>query len=208
MSLFDNCPLPDELPSIPLQVCGQNYGQVQKIAFWQRGQTPFTTSSILLAATWATATALDTVGKVIVTNYVTAFTVPPTTAVEQTADTNINAIPELQRGAPIKGTFTNRSLSAAEILAMQSLTPYTQIQPGVSNLVCAYVNQDNQVIYNSNAGDLGFPIFNLFTSDTDITGVLGALNTVMSEFYLLYGWSANIAKGQLAFDLLNTYPAA
>ena len=208
-SLFAECPLASPLGSIPLQVCGVNYGQIQKLAFWRRGNTPFTANSILTSAAWATAVAGTTdATKAIVTNYVTNFAVPVTTAVEQTSDTNINAIPELQRGAPVKATWMNRSLSAAQITAMQELTPYSQVQPGVTTIGFVGINQDNQVIYNANAGDLLFPMFNIFTSDTDITGVLGALNNVASEAYLLYGWSQNIAIGQMAFDFLNTYPSA
>lgn len=208
MSLFDNCPLPVELPDILKQICGTNYGQIQKIALWQRGQSPFTAITILTAAGWTAATAAEDEGKVIVSNYVTNFAIPNSTAVEQTADTNINAMPELQRGSIVKGTFMNRSITPAQILAMQSLTAYTQIQPGVTNLCFAMVNEDNKIIYDSTSPDLGIPIFNLFTSDSDITGTLGALNNVASEFYLLYGWSKTITSGQLAFDFLNTYPAA
>jgi hypothetical protein len=208
MSLFDNCPLTIPLPSIPKQVCGQNYNQIQKIALWEKGQTPFTTTSILTSAAWTTAATATDATKVIVTNYLTNFLIPNSTSVEQTADTNINAIPELQRGSIVKGTFNSRSLSADEISAMQALTPYTQIQPGVSSLVFVMINNANQVIYNANGTDLGFPIYNLFTSDNDIQATLGALNMVTSEFYLTYGWSKTQAIGQVSFDLLNTYPAA
>jgi len=208
MSLFDNCPLETPIGDIPLQVCGQNYNQIQKIAIWQKGATPFTNTSILTSAAWATATAATDETKVVVTNYLTNFLIPNSTPVEVTADTNINAIPELQRGSIVKATFNSRSLSAAEIAAMQALTPYTQIQPGVSNLVCVFINADNKVVFNDNSGDLGFNMFNFFTSDTDMQAVLGALNMTASEFYLLYGWSKNIKIGQAAFDLLNTYPAA
>lgn len=207
MSLFDNCPLTTPLATLTKQVCGQNYNQVQKIAIWQKGSTPFTTTTILTSTGWSTATAATDATKVIVTNYLSNFNIPNSTAVEVTSDTNINAIPELQRGSIVKGTFNSKSLSAAQIAQLQALTPYTQIQPGVSQLVFAMINNANQVIYNANSGDLGFPIFNLFTSDNDMQAQLGALNMTASEFYLLYGWSKLQAIGQAAFDLLNTYPA-
>lgn len=208
MSLFDNCPLPTELPDILKQICGVNFGQIQKIALWQSGQTPFTDTSILTSAAWVTAMALTDEGKPIVTNYVTNFAIPNSTAVEQTADTNINAMPELQRGSIVKGTFMNRSITPAQITTMQSLTPFTQIQPGVTQLGFVMVNEDNKAIWNDNAGDLLIPMFNFFTSDVDITGTLGALNNVTSEYYLKYGWSKNLKVGQMTFDFLNTYPAA
>jgi hypothetical protein len=208
MSLFDNCPLPTELPDILKQICGTNFGQIQKIAMWQKGQTPFTGTTILTAAAWTTAMALTDDGKPIVSNYVTNFAIPNSTAVEQTADTNINAMPELQRGSIVKGTFMNRSITPAQITVMQSLTAFTQIQPGVTQLGFVMINEDNKAIWNDNAGDLLIDMFNFFTSDTDITGTLGALNNVASEFYLKYGWSKNLKVGQMAFDFLNTYPAA
>lgn len=209
MSLFDNCPLTTPLATLTKQVCGQNYNQIQKIAFWQKGAIPFSSvPNLLLSASWATATAATDETKVIITNYVQNFNIPNSTAVEVTSDTNINAMPELQRGSIVKGTFNSKSLSAAQIAQLQALTPYTQIQPGVTDLVCVMINNANQIVYNANAGDLGFPIFNLFTSDNDMQAQLGALNMVTSEFYFLYGWSKLQAIGQAAFDLLNTYPAA
>lgn len=207
MSLFDNCPLTTPLATLTKQACGQNYNQVQKLAFWQKGNNPFTAITILTSAAWATATAATDGTKAIVTNYLQNFNIPNSTAVEVQSDTNINAMPELQRGSVVKGTFNSRSLSATQISQLQALTPYTQIQPGVTDLVFVMINNANQVIYNANSGDLGFPIFNLFTSDVDIQAQLGALNMVTSEFYLTYGWSKTMAIGQASFDLLNTYPA-
>lgn len=208
MSLFDNCPLPTELPDILKQICGVNFGQIQKIAIWEQGFSPFTATTILTSAAWTTALALSTGAKPIITNYLTNFAIPNSTAVEQTADTNINAMPELQRGSIVKGTFMNRSITPAQITTMQSLTAFSQIQPGVSTIGFVMVNEDNKAIWNDNGGDLLIDMFNFFTSDVDITGTLGALNNVASEFYLKYGWSKNLKVGQIAFDFLNTYPTA
>lgn len=208
MSLFDNCPLPAELPDILKQVCGVNFGQIQKIAMWEQGSSPFTATTILTQAAWTTALALTTGAKPIITNYINNFAIPNSAAVEQTADTNINAMPELQRGGNVKGTFMNRSITPAQITVMQSLTPFSQIQPGVSQIGFVMINEDNKAIWNDNGGDLLIPMFNFFTSDVDITGTLGALNNVASEFYLKYGWSKNLKVGQMAFDFLNTYPSA
>jgi hypothetical protein len=69
------------------------------------------------------------------------------------------------------------------------------------------ITSDGNVVYNNNTTDLGFPIFNLFISDNDIVPQLGALNAIMAEFYLLYGWSDLMAIGTPAFDLLGTYPS-
>lgn len=206
MSLFDLCPLPAALTAITKQTCAENLGQVVKIAFWQKGATPFTSTTILTGAAWSTATALTTNGKVIVTNYMNNVVIPNSTKVEQTADTNILAMPELQRGSIVNVTAESRSLNAAARVQLKGLTPYTQIQPGVSNLVCVFITIDNKVIYNDNTGNLGFDVYNFFVSDNDVKSQLGALNQTMIDFYLAYGWSDKAAIGQAAFDLLNTYP--
>jgi hypothetical protein len=206
MSLFDLCPLPDDLTVIPKQVCPENLGQLVKIAFWQKGVVPFTDITILTAAGWTAATAADT--PVVVTNYISNLAIPNSAKVEVTADTNINAMPELQRGGIVNVTGMSRSINAAVRRAMKALAPYSQIQPGVTELVCAFINSDNQVIWDSVSTDKGFEVFNIFTSDTDANAQLGALNQTASDFYLKYGWSDNLKIGQAAFDLLNTYPAA
>lgn len=205
MSLFGNCAvLP--IPDITKQDCGINIGQIQKIAIWGRGATTFTPTTILTSTGWSTAVALTTAGKPVITNYLTNVAIPNSTAVEQTADTNINAMPELQRGSNVKMTAASRSLGALHISELKAITPYSQVQPGVTQVGCVFINQDNQVIYNANSGDLLFPIFNWFVSDTDVKGQLGALNEVMIEAYLKYGWGDTLAIGQASFDLLNSYP--
>lgn len=206
MSLFDLCPLPEELTAIPKQVCPENLGQIVKLAFWQKGVVPFTDATILTAAGWTAAMEADQ--PPVVTNYLTNLVIPQSTKVEVQADTNINAMPELQRGSIVNVTGMSRSINAATRKAMKKLASYSQIQPGVTELVVAFINSYNQVIWDTVSVDKAFEAFNVFTSDTDVKAQLGALNETMSDFYLKYGWSDNLKIAQMTFDFLNTYPEA
>lgn len=207
--LFDECPLDAALTDITKQTCPEILGQFLKMAFWQKGATPFTSSSILLSATWATNTAADDATKVVVTNYFNNLVVPQSTVVEVTSDTNILAMPERQRLSNVNGTGTFRSLSGAQLKEMDALSPYSQIQPGVTQLVGVFINADNEVIYNKNRADMGFDIFGLATTDNDVKGIVAGLNEAQINFYMKGGWSRDAGKLKVvAFDLLNTYPTA
>lgn len=205
MSLFDLCPLPEELTAIPKQVCPENLGQIVKLAFWQKGVVPFTDATILTAAGWAAAMA-DTQPPVV-TNYLTNLVIPQSAKVEVASDTNINAMPELQRGGNVNVTGMSRSINAEVRRAMKKLASYSQIQPGVTQIVVAMINTDNQIIWDTVSADKAFEAFNIFTSDTDVKAQLGSLNETASDFYLKYGWSDNLKIEQMTFDFLNTYPA-
>lgn len=207
--LFSECPLDETLTDITKQTCPEILGQFQKMAFWQKGAAPFTAITILLSATWATATAADDETKVVVTNYFSNLIVPQSTVVEVASDTNILAMPERQRLSNVNATGTFRSLTGAKLAELDKLSPFTQIQPGVTDLVGVFINADNEVIYNKNRADLGFDIFGMATTDNDVKAVVAGLNEAQLNFYLKGGWSRDATKiAIVAFDLLNTYPAA
>lgn len=208
--LFSECPLPAEIGDILKQDCPDNFGQIVKIAFWRKGAAPFTASTILLSATWATATAAADNTKVVVTNYLgVPITIPQSTVVEQTSDTNILAMPERQRLSNPNVTGSFRSMSADRLKEIDALSPYTQIQPGVTGLVGVFINTDNQIIYNKSRADLGFDIFGMAVTDNDAKPIVAGLNEAQLNFYLKGGWSRDAAKlSVVAFDLLNTYPVS
>jgi hypothetical protein len=206
--LFDTCPLAADTPDTTKQDCPTNYGQLVKMAVWQKGGTPFTTTTIITSAGWAAAVADTGADKVSVTNYLTNLVVPQSAPVEQTSDTNINAIPELQYMGNVRATGMFRSIGGDKLVEIDAITPYSKIAPGVTQLLGVFINTNNEVIYNTGRADLGFELFNFVATDNDVKGNVGGLIEAQLGFYLLGGWSRGAAKlAVTAFDLLNSYPA-
>lgn len=83
MSLTCQCPAATAITTIPAVTCGENFGQIQKVAF-QRLQkadgtkNSFTSSaSILLKASWTALMAAEDGSKVVISPYIEAPTSEP-----------------------------------------------------------------------------------------------------------------------------------
>lgn len=206
MSVFDKCPA-EPLSPIVKKDCAFTIGQIRKIAFWKRSQTaPFTATSILTAAAWSTAvTATD---PVIVTNSVNGFNIPGSERVDNAAETNLNGLPELRAASNPMATGMFENVSPDELKQLRSLIPVSQITTGESDLVCAFVNTKNEIIYNAEDTSLGFDVYALFVGTPSIAAERGANSMATLNFHLLDDWFEKGAKGQLAFDFIHTYPLA
>lgn len=83
MSLTCQCPAAASLTTIPAVECGENFGQIQKVAFQRLhkadGTKNFfdTTASILLKASWTALMAATDGSKVVVSPYIEAPTSEP-----------------------------------------------------------------------------------------------------------------------------------
>lgn len=206
MSLFDDCTAVNP-KKVPRRVCAFDIGQGQKLAVWLANKTPFTATTILTAAGWTAATT-DATNPVIVTNTISNFAIAGSERVENASDTNANAMPELMRAGNVLLSGMIRGMSPAEYEAYVSLTGFSQVDVGFTNLVGVIINSQNQVIYNKNSSNLGFSLYALFMGDPSVTATLGQLSESTLSTYLKGGWFKDAAKGQIAFDFLNTYPTA
>jgi hypothetical protein len=205
MSVFDECPVAPLAP-IDRKVCPFNVGQTQKIAFWRRGETPFTATSILTAAAWTAATTADE--PVVVTNKLNNFTIPNSERVEATADTNALGMAELMRGSNPQASGEMRNVSPAEYGQLRGLIPASQIDVGDTDLVFALINSKNEIFYNPADASLGFPAYALFVGSPSVVAEYGGNSIATINWYVEDGWFAGGAKGQIAFDFLRTYPVA
>lgn len=83
MSLTCQCPAAASLTTIPAVACGENFGQIQKVAFQRLRKADgtrnsfTTTASILLKASWTTLLAAEDGSKVVVSPYIEAPTSEP-----------------------------------------------------------------------------------------------------------------------------------
>lgn len=83
MSLTCQCPAAASLTTIPAVACGENFGQIQKVAFQRLRKADgsrnsfTTTASILLKASWTTLLSAEDGSKVVVSPYIEAPTSEP-----------------------------------------------------------------------------------------------------------------------------------
>lgn len=83
MSLTCQCPAAASLTTIPAVACGENFGQIQKVAFQRLRKADgarnsfTTTASILLKASWTTLLTAEDGSKVVVSPYIEAPTSEP-----------------------------------------------------------------------------------------------------------------------------------
>jgi len=207
MNLFDNCPVDETLTEIERQNCNFKIGQVVKLVFGRIGSTaPFTPVTILTKTAWDALVTADDATKIVVTNYLNNLVIPSTDSVEEGGETNINRMPELIDGGNAAATFNPRGIEPKIRAAMQKLTQYSAIQPGVSELGFFMVNSDGDVIVDET--DFWIPVYNLFVGDSDVVAEKGKSNSSIGKFMLAFGWSNNLKKFTPSFNLLATYPIA
>lgn len=83
MSLTCQCPAAASLTTIPAVACGENFGQIQKVAFQRLRKADGTrnsftqTASILLKASWTALLAAEDGSKIVVSPYIEAPTSEP-----------------------------------------------------------------------------------------------------------------------------------
>lgn len=83
MSLTCQCPAAASLTTIPAVECGENFGQIQKVAFQRLRKADGTknsfteTASILLKASWTALLAAEDGSKIVVSPYIEAPTSEP-----------------------------------------------------------------------------------------------------------------------------------
>lgn len=207
MNLFGDCPLEEALIEILRQNCNFKIGQAAKLVFGRIGATaPFTPTTILTKTAWdALITASDET-KIVVTNYITNLVIPGTDSVEEGGETNLRRMPELLDGGNAAATFNARGIEPVIRAAMQKLTPYSAIQPGVSELGFFIINSDGDIACDATA--VWIPVYNFFIGDSDVVAEKGKSNSSIGKFMLEFGWSNNLVKYTPAFNLLSTYPVA
>lgn len=183
------CPPSAALTTIPAQLCPENWGQIQRLAFQRKQAVPsFTATTIKAIATWTPLLTATDATKVVITPFIAGIVIPTGEILKEGGNDNttINGIPRLTGLGHVAVTAKPQSLSAAVRAALQTLASESAVSPGFTNLWVYYINQYNQIIANDDGS--GFDAYNVMIGDTGSEG-LNKLNENNFSFDLAPGWS-------------------
>ena len=190
------CPLPTAITNISDLTCGENMGQIQKIAFQRRQATaPFatftggTTGGADLLASWTALIGATDATKITVTPFFEAFVIPQVTPITEGGDDNttLDGNPIVVGSSSITATGTFRSLTG-EIL--REIKDYNC----ENDLTVFFINEFSRIIGTSADGTTlaGIPITSFFIGDGGNEGKNTQDKTVFT-FNMRYGWRDRLA---------------
>ena len=190
------CPLPAAITEIGDLTCGENIGQVQKIAFQRRQATaPFATftgatvGGADLLASWTTLLAAADATHVTVTPFFENFVIPGAEAITEGGDDNttLDGVAVVIGATTPEVTGTFRSLTG-ELL--RQLKDYNC----ENDLSVFLINEFSQIIGTSANGTTfaGIPIQSFFIGDGDNNGK-NTQDKTNFRFAVRYGWRDRLA---------------
>lgn len=200
------CPPPTALASVPDQTCPERFDQIVKF-FFQRKQTSpsFTTTTVLLEATWTPLLVATDSTKIVKTPLVPNVVIPTGEVLKEGGNDNttINGIPRLTGRGFVGATMQLQDVEAPVRAALRALAAESALQPGFTNLQMYMVNRFGQLIYNKSGSNVfGFDVYNLMVGDVGTEG-LNKSNIANMSFDLAPGWSDSAAIISVpAFNLL------
>ena len=172
MSFICQCPAASAITTIPAVACGENFGQIQKVAF-QRLQkadgtkNSFTsTASILLKASWTALMAAADGSKVVVSPYIEAPTSEPGAArTFGGGNETLGGVEEVLGAEPTAFSAVLRRIPQSVIKVMKEL----MCEANVGNLGVYLFNENGQIecLQDSTTATIYYPIpiRSLFISD-------------------------------------------
>ncbi len=190
------CPAPTALTQPAAITCGENLGQIVKLAIQRKQATaafPTKVGSGVgdagVLASWTARKAANDNTKIISTPFIEGFTVPPISAIKEGGDDNST----LDGIAVVVGTNTSvcagfiRSLPASILLDLKKLN----CEP---NLEAYFINEFGYIIGMSANGTTfnGITISNFFMGDGGNEGKNSHDKTPF-ELSLRYGWRDKLA---------------
>ncbi len=188
------CPLPTEIGDIAAVTCGENIGQIVKIAFQRVGtQFPTFTGATALGAdvlaSWTTVLAASDATKVQISPFTEAVEIPNIEAVTEGGDDNSTLDGNIINvgASTVRATGTIRSLPAATLVELKAYA--------CEGALSAYFINEFGFIVGKNAGGTtfeGIPISEWFIGDP---GNLGKNTADKANFVfnLVYGWRDTMA---------------
>lgn len=191
-----SCPAPTALASIPATSCPVKFEQIQKMAIQRIQSSPsFSTTSILLAATWTALLAAADSTKVIITPFMRNVVIPPSEPLFEGGNDNttLNGIPLLRGIGTVRITAQVDNISSAAAAALRALASESSGTTGSTNLWAYFFNKNGQVISDKTGSTTalpGFKIYNLVLSDVGSAG-FAQPNTFNLSFDMEGLWSNN-----------------
>lgn len=180
------CPVPTMLPDIiEATPCYENFGQIQKLVFWRRGNAFKATASGEVQAVWTAALASTTDGKAVVSPFVSGASVVAGEArTYGGGNDTIDGI-ELILGSEAS-TFEAMVLRYDQ----DTIALLKELQCEVLDVI--FINENGQFGYSDGGGSTfgGFPIEGLFVGDLNLPGYSEPNRNVI-RFKLPSGWSNN-----------------
>lgn len=190
MLAFCVCPPADALTAISPFTCGEDFGQIQKLALQRKQAAPpfATVADAGTLADWTTLKAATDATKVVVTPFFENFVIPPVEAILEGGDDNTTL-----DGAPIvvgqttpAATGTFRSLPSAIFEQLQLLNCE-------ANLTWYGINEFGKIIaYSANGTTIeGIPLTEFFIGDKGAQGK-NTQDKSNFRFNLRAGWSKKL----------------
>jgi len=215
-SLLIECPIDPNLVEIDSQVCGEKFGQIQRMLI-RRKQTgnevspTFTEVADLLdKSNWEAArdAALNDNTKMVITPFIASLVIPVGEPIKEEGNNNntVNGMPILQGVNNINVTARFINLPSEIADQIRELTKHSASIPGFTNLEAFLVNEFGQIICNQTAETIpvpyGVPVYNLFVGAKGSEGLNKESVTPLS-FDLKGDWDKNL----IFSDPVNATPA-
>jgi hypothetical protein len=193
-SLF-TCPPPSTLATVPTQACPERWDQIVRLLLMRKQASAlFTTTSILVVATWTPLLTASDGTKVIRTPLLSNMVIPPGELLKEGGNDNttINGIPRLNGRGHVGVTNQLQDVQASTRAALRALASESALQPGFTNLEAVLVNRFGQLIVDNRSGSnlWGFPLYNFIVGDVGTEGFAKS-NIANMSFDLAPGWSDN-----------------
>jgi hypothetical protein len=179
------CPEAATMTSVvtALNSCPNEFAQIQKLVFWERGAHLDAVASAISATVWTAHLAATGDAKALVSPMLT-LTIPASEAREAGSGNEvIDGIPISIGGSPVKAEGKIWELDQATITLLKAIAGKA--------LDVMFINEAGQLGYKLDGVKVaGFPIKSLFISDLQ-TGSFadGTLNNI--HFYMAANWSDN-----------------
>lgn len=179
------CPAVATLASVVTSItdCPTEFGQIQKIIFWKRGQGFTAVASAISGTVWTAHLAATGSAKALVSPLGTCV-IPPSEAREAGSGNEVlHGIPINIGSNPVKAEGKFWETDQAVITRLKSVKD--------EYLDAMFVNESGQLIYRLDGVRVeGFPIRSLWVSDLG-TGSFGDGTYNNYSFYLEPNWSDN-----------------
>jgi hypothetical protein len=179
------CPVPTALPDIITGTpCYENFGQIQKLVFWRRGNKIATPTALVTEATWTALLASTTANKAVVSPFIAGAVVTPG------EPRTYGGGNDTKDGIPII-LGSEASAFESRILRYDQGTIALLKQLACEEIDVIFINENGQFGWNDKDGDgdvYGFPLEGFFVSDLALPGYAEP-NHNMLRFMLPSGWS-------------------
>jgi hypothetical protein len=189
LSIYE-CPLPAAITDIPAFLCGEDFGQIQKIVFQRRQSVPTfaTLAAAQLLAAWTPLLAAIDDTKAQTTPFFENFVIPGVTAITEGGDDNttLDGVAVVTGRSTPLATGNFRSLPADIFTAIEKYN-------GEPNLTVFFINEYEKVIGHSENGTTfeGIPITEFFIGDKDASGK-NTNSKNLFQFALRAGWTKKV----------------